>query len=288
MNQYGRKVRRVLWNVLLLNILVVVCKLIAGYLAGSLSVITDAIHSSTDAMNNVLGLVIIRIASAAPDADHPYGHQKFETLAAFAVAGLLSATAFQVVITAVKRIMGGETLKVEVSWLTLGVMIGTLAVNIFVWKYESSRARTLNSSFLEADSRHTFSDIVVTSSVLAGLLLVRVGYEVLDPLMALGVAAVIAYAAYGIFSSTIPVLVDSAPLSAEHIARIVRETPGVDSVHEIQSRGVPGKIFITMHLVVTPTDMLEAHAVTEDVEKNLEHAIGPCHITIHVEPEGHE
>jgi divalent metal cation (Fe/Co/Zn/Cd) transporter len=120
--------------------------------------------------------------------------------------------------------------------------------------------------------------------VLAGLLLLKFQVANLDAPLALLVAAVIAHAAYKIFSGTIPVLVDSAPLSAEHIARVVRETPGVESVHEILSRGVPGKIFISMHLVVTPTNTLEAHAVTEEVERRLAEEFGPCAATIHVEP----
>ncbi len=136
-----------------------------------------------------------------------------------------------------------------------------------------------------ADAKHTLSDIFVTLSVLAGLITFRIWKIDLDPYLAMMVAGVIIYAAYQVFSSTIPILVDSAPLSSEHIARIVRETPGVRSVHEILSRGVPGKIFISMHLAVHPTETKEAHAVTEEVERRLEQLIGPCQVVIHVEPE---
>jgi cation diffusion facilitator family transporter len=282
--QYGREVRRVLALTLALNLIVVAAKLVAGYLAGSLSVISDALHSSADSFNNVVGLAIIRLASAAPDPGHPHGHHKFETLGAFGIAGFLTVTAFEVASGALRTLAGGKPAPVEVTSLTLGVMTATLAANVFVWWYERRRGRALNSSFLVADARHTLSDIYVTLSVLTGLVVLDLGIANIDALVALGVSGAIAYAAYGIFRTTVPILVDSAPLSAEHVAKVVRETPGVASVHEILSRGVPGKIFISMHLVVAPTDTVGAHAVTEEVEKRLAAAFGPCSAVIHVEP----
>src|SRR5215210_6440173 len=102
---YQRGVRRVLTVTLLLNIAVVIGKLIAGYLAGSLSVISDAIHSTTDSLNNIVGLVVIKYAAAAPDDEHPYGHAKFETLAAFAIAGFLFVTCYQISLSALSRLI---------------------------------------------------------------------------------------------------------------------------------------------------------------------------------------
>ena len=95
-DQYTRQVRRVLLTTLGLNALVVVAKLAAGFAAGSLSVVSDAIHSSTDTLNNLVGIAIVRLARSAPNEEHPHGHQKFETLAAFGIAGFLLITAFEV------------------------------------------------------------------------------------------------------------------------------------------------------------------------------------------------
>src|SRR5215470_7771066 len=105
---YQRGVRRVLLITLALNVLVVAGKLIAGLLADSLSVISDAIHSSVDSLNNIVGLVVMKYATAEPDEGHPYGHAKFETLAAFAIAGFLFVTCYQISISAVKRIIAHE------------------------------------------------------------------------------------------------------------------------------------------------------------------------------------
>ncbi len=285
---YGRSVRTVLLITLVLNLAVVIVKLVVGVAARSLSVISDGVHSSVDGLNNVVGLLIIRLATAAPDDEHHYGHHKYENLAAFVIAGLLVITAFEVAVGAVKRILGWIPSELRVTPVTLAAMLLTIGINIFVWWYERRRARALASSLLMADANHTLSDIFVSASILAGLLLFRLGIVNLDGVLALGVSFVIAYAAYRIFATTIPVLVDSAPFPKHFIAEIVRTTPGVVSVHYIMSRGVPGKAYITMHLAVTPLNTGDAHAVTEEVERRLEERLGGCHVTIHVEPAGWE
>jgi cation diffusion facilitator family transporter len=277
-------VRRVLLVTLLLNLSVVAGKLFAGLLAGSLSVISDAIHSSADSLNNVIGLFVLRYAGSAPDREHPFGHHKFETVAAFGIAWFLLVTAFEVAVGAIKQLLGWTQSAVQISTFTIAVMVVTLLINTFVWFYERTRAKQLNSGFLLADSHHTLSDIAVSASVLAGLLLLRFGIADLDAPLALAVAVFITYAAYQIFSSTIPILVDRAPFQPEFLAEIVRATPGVESVHDIRSRGVPGKLFISMHLVVTPGNTTEAHAVTEEVERRLEEKVGSSQVTIHIEP----
>jgi len=285
-NRYSRDVQRVLVVTLILNILVVIGKLVAGLLAGSLAVLSDALHSSADALNNIVGIFIIRMASTAPDADHHFGHHKFETIAAFCIAWFLLVTAFQVGRGAFYRMLGWTEGEVEVTFFTIAVMVLSMAVNTIVWVYERRRAKELRSSFLMADSKHTLSDIYITSSILVGLILIRLDIIDLDAILALFVAGIITYAAYGIFASTIPVLVDRTPFPREYLEEIVRAAPGVKSVHDIMSRGVPGNTFITMHLIVAPSDTHGAHAVTEEVERRLDDKIGPCQVIIHIEPDG--
>ncbi len=284
-DQYQRGVRRVLLITLALNLAVVAIKLAIGMIAHSLSIVSDALHSSADSFNNIVALFVIRIATAAPDEEHHFGHHKFETLGAFVIAGFLAVTAFEVASSAVKRILGWQSFHVEVTALTIGAMMLTIGVNVCVWRYESRRARELGSSILLADSKHTLSDIFVSLSILAGLFLLWFKVANLDAVLALLVSVVIAYAAYEIFSATVPVLVDRSPFPRDYIAEVVRATPGVKSVHDIMSRGVPGSAFITMHLAVTPVSTSDAHAVTEEVERRLEKMLGSCHVTIHIEPE---
>ncbi|MBS1791659.1 MAG: cation transporter [Acidobacteria bacterium] len=287
-NIYRAGVRRVLLITLLLNLAVVAGKLIAGILAGSLSVISDAIHSSVDSLNNVVGLVVMRYATAEPDDEHPYGHAKFETLAAFAIAGFLFVTCYQISLSAIKKLFSQEAASIEITTLTISVMLVTIAVNVFVAVYEKREGQRLQSEFLIADAIHTRSDILVSCSVLAGLILIRLGYVWLDPVVSLAVAAFIAWNGYQIFKATVPVLVDAAPVPSTRITEIAEAVPGVHSVHDVRSRSQGGEMFIEMHLHVSAeaeADHVASHAITEAVEGRLAEEFGKVTATIHVEPQ---
>src|SRR2546430_16203712 len=150
----SRAVRRVLAGLLVANIAVLVAKTAIGMLAGSLAVIGDAVHSSVDAVYNVLGLVVVRVAARAPDEDHPYGHGKFETLGALAIVVFLSITCFELVRSAIGQLIaGGHT--VQISELGLVVLLATLATNVFVAWYENRRGLELSSELLIADAAAT-------------------------------------------------------------------------------------------------------------------------------------
>ena len=284
---YQNGVRRVLWITLALNLIVVVGKLIAGFAANSLSVISDAIHSSVDSLNNIVGLVVLKYATAEPDDEHPYGHAKFETLAAFGIAGFLFVTCYELAKGAVARLVSHEHATPEITWLTMGTMVVTIVVNIFVTVYEKREGERLQSDYLIADAAHTRSDVWVSLSVLAGLFLVWWGYVWLDPLVSLLVAVMIAASGYQIFKATIPVLVDAAPIAPQRIAEVVQNVAGVHSVHDIRSRSHGGAIFVEMHLHVVAdyeSDHIRAHDITEAVEAALEKNFGRVTATIHVEP----
>ncbi|HEU0184985.1 MAG TPA: cation diffusion facilitator family transporter [Blastocatellia bacterium] len=284
---YRRGVRRVLIVTLALNLAVVAGKLIAGLLAGSLSVVSDAIHSSVDSLNNVVGLVVMKYATAEPDEGHPYGHAKFETLAAFAIAGFLFVTCYQISMSAINRIIAHDIPTPEITALTFGVMVVTIIANIIITVYESREGRRLQSAFLLADATHTRTDVMVSCSVLAGLILIRFGYVWVDPVISLGVAAFIAWSGYQIFKRTVPILVDAAPVPAWRIAEIVRSVPGVHSAHDIRSRAQGGEMFVEMHLHVAnefERDHVASHSITEEIERRLEAEFGRVTATIHVEP----
>lgn len=286
-HDYKRGVRRVLLITLALNIAVVIGKFIAGFLAGSLSVISDAVHSSVDSLNNIVGLVIMKYATAEPDDEHPYGHAKFETLAAFAIAGFLFVTCYQIGVSAISRLITPSPDPPEISALTISVIVATIIVNIIVTVYEQREGKRLQSEFLIADAVHTRSDVLVSFSVLTGLGLVKLGYVWLDPIIALGIAVVIAWNGYKIFKATVPVLVDAAPVPAEQIAKLVTTVPGVHSAHDIRSRVQGGTMYVEMHLHMQPSvepDPIKTHALTEEVEQRLEKAYGRVVATIHVEP----
>jgi cation diffusion facilitator family transporter len=280
---YARGVQRVLWITLFLNLGVAVAKLIVGLTTHSLTLMGDAAHSSIDSINNVVGLIAVTYAAREADADHPYGHSKFETLAAFVLSGLLFLTAAEILMEAVKRLIGRTQTMPEATPVAFVVVIGTLLVNFGVSRYEARRGRELGSEFLLADAAHTRSDLLVTGTVLSSLLLVRLGQPRLDAALSLLVAGFIGSIGYSVFKHTFPVLVDASAVDEHKLLGIVQSVPGVLSAHAVRSRRAGDLVFVDMHLLVEPGDTETTHALTEAVEAALERNLGRTSATIHVE-----
>ncbi|WP_019502793.1 cation diffusion facilitator family transporter [Pseudanabaena sp. PCC 6802] len=286
------QVRRVLLITLLLNILVLLVKLVVGLWTGSLSLIADALHSVTDSFNNVLGLVAIRFASPYPDREHPYGHQKFEAIAALSISAFLGMACLEILKGVIDRVTSGAVHKVDVSAPALWLMIVVLGMNIIITFYERRVGNRIGSSILIADAQHTMSDVWITIIVIAGLIGVWCGeltgmkwLQWIDVVLALPVAALVFWSGWKVIASNLPMLVDEMAIAPETIDAIARQVPGVINCHDIASRGVLGRqIFIEMHMIVAPTDVESAHQITELVEDLLHEHFDPVRIAIHVEP----
>ena len=279
-----RRVRRILFWILWANALLVVVKVAVGYTIGSLSVLGDAAHSATDALNNVIALVAVYFAAAPPDEDHPYGHGKYETLGAFIIAGFLSITCFELLKTAVTRLLaGGRPPRPDL--LSVAVLAGTMVVNIGVAYYERRRGRQLQSELLLADARHTQADVWVTLSVLVGLGLGHSGWRQADAVLAVLVAIVVAYGGVGILRRTVPVLVDRRAVEPERILDVASSVKGVVGVSEVRSRGRPGDGFAELTVRVHPaTHVRQAHVIADEVERRVCSELKLKNVVVHVEP----
>jgi cation diffusion facilitator family transporter len=277
-----RQVRRVLYLEGASDLAVLLAKIVVGLSTSSLTILGDAVHSLTDLSNNVVALVIMRLACAPPDREHPYGHRKFETLAVFVLATLLTVFAFELALRAVER---GERTVVRHSW-GLAVMLGVLAVNIGMALWEGYRARQLDSDILRADARHTLSDVLVTILVILGWQLAALGYLWLDTAFALGVAAIILWLAYGLFKRAVPVLVDRIAAEPELLAEAVHAVPGVRTVNRIRSRWVGSVPAVDVVVTVAAgLSTIEAHTIADAVETVLHRRFAIEDITVHVEPD---
>src|SRR3989441_745518 len=168
-------VRRVFIGLLVANLAVVGVKLAVGLTSGSLAVLGGAVDSCVDALNNVLALIIVRVAAKEPDEDHPYGHGKFETLGALAIVGFLSITCFELVRGAVNHFVSGSH-RVDVSDFQLALLVLTLGMNLLITWYEHRRGIELGSELLVADAAHTRADVFITVGILVGILLTRQGW----------------------------------------------------------------------------------------------------------------
>lgn len=282
----GSRVRRVLLQVLALNLLVLLAKGLAWWSSGALSVAAEAVHSSLDALNNVIALTFAAIAARAPDEDHPYGHQKFETLGALVVVGFLSITVFELVQGAVVRLLGGRPLDAVATPEALALVLLSAVASLLVSRWELIQGRRLDSHLLVADAAHTRADVYASGAVLLGLLLVRAGMPLADPLITLGVAAVIARTGWLIVKETVPVLVDERAVEDRTIRRIAEATDGVRGAWGIRSRGRPGQVYAELTVSVDPTlDVADAHTIADQVEREVGEALRAREVTVHVEPD---
>lgn len=281
-----REVRNVLIITMIANIAVVVAKVIAGFSAASLSVLADATHSSVDSWNNVMGLVLVGVAAKAPDPEHPYGHAKFETLGALAIVAFLSVTVYELVTSAITRMMGrGPEVELAQTPLAIAVMLGSAVVNFFVSRYETRRGRELHSELLIADAAHTRSDIYASLGVVLGLLLVRIGFENADAIFTMLVAIVIARASWRILKTTIPILVDTRAVAEEEICTLAMSVKGVHDCFAVRSRGRTGEIFAELTITVDGTlNVEQAHVIADHVERRIAEGVGAREVVVHVEP----
>ena len=277
-------VRRVFVGLLVANLAVVAAKSFVGLRAGSLAILGSALDSSVDALNNVLALIVVRVAAKEPDEDHPYGHGKFETLGALAIVGFLSITCFELIRGAVNELLQGAH-PVGVTDSQLAVLVLTLGVNVVIAWYENRRGRELRSELLIADAAHTRADVLITVGVLAGVLFARQGWWWIDPVVAIAVALVIVQVAYRILVRTVPVLVDQRALPTGEIRQTAETVPGVKSAYGIRSRGPSDLRYAEVTIAVDPrADVAAAHAIADQVEERLKQDLRLHEVTVHVEP----
>ncbi len=278
------EVRRVLVRILFLNLAVALTKIVFGQLSGSISILSDGFHSLTDGASNVVALVGLRLAQKPPDANHPYGHRKFETLAAGGIALFLLIIVVEVAQAAFFRFRSGGAPSVTPA--SFAIMFASLAINIAVGRAERKAAHRLSSELLFADARHTQSDVLTSIAVIASLAGAAYGYPILDPLAALVIVGFIGYAGFEIARDTARILSDEIVISEEDVRRVVQGVPQVLGCHHIRSRGSSHHVFLDLHVWLDGTTPLtDAHAISHIVKDILmERYPQIADAIIHIEP----
>lgn len=284
MRPRDKEVSRVLRLVLVLNVAVAAAKLAFGYATGAVSILSDGFHSLTDSASNVMGLVAIRASRMPPDEDHPYGHRKYETLAAAGIFVFLLFVVVEVVRAAFERLASGGA--PEISAASFGVMLATLAINIAVVRYESAKGRALGSELLLADAMHTRSDVFTSCAVLVSLAATWAGYPVLDPIGGLVIAVFIARTGIEIARDTARVLADRVVMNEEDIRSVVMSVPEVLGCHHIRTRGSADHTFLDLHVWFPgATSLFEAHRISHIVKDRLMQKFPQiADAVIHIEP----
>ena len=262
-------VSRVLGRVLLLNLGVALAKIGFGYASGAISILSDGFHSLTDAGANLVGLIGVYAARQPPDDDHPYGHRKYETVAAASITVFLLLVLVEVLRNAFNHLTG-KAAPHEITVASFVVMIVTIGVNILVVRYESREAGRLGSEVLLADAMQTRGDVWTSVTVIGALAGARMGLPILDPLAALVVAGFIGYASYQIATTTTRILSDRVVIAESDLEKVVMSVPGVIGCHHIRTRGSSDHVFLDLHVwlpAVMP--LTDAHDLSHVVKDRL-------------------
>ena len=278
------QVTRVLYRVFLLNVAVALIKIGLGITTGAVSILSDGFHSITDAGSNVVALIGVSIARRPPDANHPYGHRKYETMASLGILLFLIVVVFEVVVSAFDRVRNGGV--PDVFPEGIGLMAATVVVNLLVVTYESRAGRRLKSELLLADAKHTRSDVLTSVTVLTALVGVQAGYPILDPMAALFVAGFIGYACWQIAQVASRILSDEVVIAEDDVRDVVRSVPEVIGCHRIRTRGSADHVFLDLHIWLDGSTPLEQAHATSHVVKDRLMTRHPqiVDVVIHIEP----
>jgi len=271
------------------NSALIVLKLIAGAVTGSVAILTEAIHSAIDLLASVIAFFSVRQAEAPADDSHRYGHEKFENAAAGVEGMLILVGSGIIVYTAVNHLVDGVV--IDNVGFGIAVIAFATVVNLIVSTYLSRRSRELDSPALEGDAAHLRTDAYTSLGVLVGLALVHwTGETWIDPVVALVIAVAIVVTGWKITSRSWRVLVDEALPEAEvtHILHAVTEfgPRGVAGHHKLRTRRAGARRYVDMHVQFRAGTTLEqAHAIAHDLQDRIAAELRGADVLIHLEPE---
>lgn len=268
------------------NSLLIVLKVVAGVVMGSVAVISEAVHSGIDLAAAIIAFIAIRKADEPADESHPFGHGKFENISGFFEALLIFMAAGLIISGAFKKLL--HPASVEKLGYGIGVMAISGIVNLFVSRVLSKEAKKSGSIAIEADAMHLWIDVFTSIGVMAGLLLIRLTHwELLDPVIAIVVAGLILKAAFDLTLKSIGDLADHQLPDGEilSIRAIIDSHKEVISYHKLRTRKSGGRREIDIHVQVDKTKTLEdAHTICFKIENAIKEALPGAYVTIHVEP----
>jgi len=265
----------------------IVMKVVAGILTGSIGIIADAVHSVIDLTGSVVGLIGIRISGKPPDKRHAFGHGKAEDIAGAVIAGLIFVAAAALASEAARRLVVGGRLEL----VTVGIYVtaAAIVVNVAISWYVSRVGRSTESVALKAVGRDMLADVLSSCAVLIGLVLVRLtGRNIFDPIVSLLVAALIARTAYLTMKEACDGLMDTRlPEAEEETIKscIMEHGSQVVGFHKLRTRKVGSQRYVELHLVMPKDASVQAaHKVCDHLEEDMRTRLREASISIHIEP----
>ena len=271
------------------NLILSVCKLLAGIFAHSGAMISDAVHSASDVFSSVVVIIGVRIASRDSDKEHPYGHERMECVAAIILATVLCITGLWIGWGACKNIFSGayESLAVPGVPAMLAALLSIVTKEAMFW-YTRAYAKRIDSGALMADAWHHRSDSLSSIGALIGIGGARLGFPVLDSVASLVICLFIVKAAYEIFMDAVDKMVDKAcdEATEEMIRDCALSISGVEGIDMLMTRVFANKIYVDIEICADGSRTLsEAHSIAENVHDSIERKFPKVkHIMVHVNP----
>ena len=265
----------------------IIVKVAVAWISGSLSITAQATDSFLDLFGITITLVAVRMAVVPADEEHPFGHGKVEGIAAIGQAVLILTAAGFIIYSAVIRIIDGSV--VELTEAGIGVMLFSMVVSILLSRHLRRVSRATGSLALEASARNISADVYSAAGVMVAMLVIRItGWNILDPIIALGVAGFILKAAYDVIRESVMELADVRLPEEEQklLVDCINEHRGqLAGFHAIRGRKAGSQRFIDLHLVMPKNvSVEEAHDMCDHLEQDIEERLNNTSITIHVEP----
>ena len=281
---------RVSWVSLICNLLLSAGKLLAGVFAHSGAMISDAAHSFSDVCSTVVVMIGVRAATKDEDAEHPFGHERMECVAAIVLAVMLLFTGLLIGYSGIKKLIGGAENIAVPGVAALVAAVVSIIVKEGMFRYTRRYARILNSGALMADAWHHRSDALSSVGALIGIAGARMGLRVLDPVASLVICVMIGKAAVEIFLDAMQKMVDhSADPETEEALRLCACTVGgVKRIDCLRTRVFGCRVYVELEIAVDGSlPLYDAHAISEQVHDSIEAAFPDVkHVTVHVNPDG--
>ena len=269
------------------NTLIIITKIIAGMVSGSISIISEAIHSLSDFLASVLTFFAVTRSAEPADKEHPFGHGKYEDMSGFIEGGLIIFAGLYIIYEAFSKLVSGYTMEAE-SMLGIYVMAFAVIANFLVSRYLFYVAKKSDSVSLRADAEHLQTDIFSSLGVLIGLILIKItGLAILDPIIAIVVALIILKTGFSISKETMNNLLDgSLPAGdIEEIENILRHNTVIKGYKNIKGRKSGQYKEIELTLLFNPDmKILCCHNVCDQIENDIKNKLGNVSINIHSEP----
>ena len=269
------------------NVVLTLLKLAAGLLAHSGAMISDAVHSASDIFSGLIVLLGVKISTKEPDEQHPYGHERYECVAALLLSGILAVVGGAIGIGAVKDIISGKAAEIP-GLLALIAAVVSIAVKESLFWYTRGYAKKYRSTALHAEAWHQRSDALSSIGALIGIAGARMGVPVMEPIASLIIALFILRVAIRIFKEAIDQMVDhSCNEEAEEAFRTTAlEQPGVLGVELLRTRMFGNRVYVDLEIAADPNlTLAAAHEIAEDVHDAIEKTFPEVkHIMVHVNP----